>query len=42
MMKKPYEEPTIVIEYFPGQDIITFSIGETGGDEGDDETIDMG
>ena len=35
-MKKPYEEPVLVIELFEGPDIIAFSIGGGGGDEGGD------
>ena len=27
-MKKDYEKPKIIIEFFPGQDIITFSGGD--------------
>lgn len=37
-MKKVYEEPKLIIELFPGQDIVTFSGGGYGGDE-DDEPI---
>ena len=33
-MKKPYEEPVLIIELFEGPDIIAFSIGENPGDEG--------
>ncbi len=32
-MKKPYEDPVLIIEIFPGPDIIAFSWGGGGGDE---------
>ncbi len=32
-MKKTYEEPKIIIELFPGQDIVTFSGGSGGGSD---------
>lgn len=34
-MKKPYEEPVLIIELFEGPDIIAFSGGEGGDDEED-------
>ena len=37
-MKKPYEDPALIIELFPGPDIIAFSAGHGGeGGNGDDE-----
>ncbi len=43
-MKKPYEEPKIIIEFFLGQDIVTFSGGSNPGGEDDwgDEPIGGG
>ncbi len=42
-MKKPYEDPVLIIELFPGQDIIAFSMGGGSGDEGgDDEEPSIG
>ena len=35
-MKKEYEEPIIIIELFPGQDIIVCSMGTNPEDPGDD------
>ena len=32
-MKKPYEDPVLIIEIFPGPDIIAFSGGEGGEDD---------
>ena len=40
-MKKPYEDPEIIIEFFPAEDVIVCSWGgEGGGDEPDDPIID--
>ena len=39
MMKKPYEEPLVIIELFPEQDIVTFSGGTTPEDP-EDPVID--
>ena len=35
-MKKPYEEPVLIIELFDGPDIIAHSMGGGGSDEGGD------
>lgn len=41
-MKKPYEEPVLVIELFEGPDIIAFSWGGGGGYEDDPIIINGG
>jgi hypothetical protein len=38
-MKKPYEEPEFIIEFFSDTDVIVCSWGGTGGDIGDDPII---